>query len=184
MANFIEVSERLLYKGWRTLMGKTFQLPNQATKEYEILKTPHIVCVLPQLENGNFLLTKQFRPGPGKMLFVPPGGLCDENENAVSAMNREMAEETGYSGEFIELATTVQDAYATGSRTHFLALNCKKMTLEESEQFKKDPDEFIENIEVSYEELTKLILSGNVSDVETCLLAFAKLGLGLTRGNP
>jgi ADP-ribose pyrophosphatase len=164
------LSEKMNYAGYRKVLGRTFELPNGVVKEYDVYKTTNFACVLPVLHDGKFLLTKQFRPGPQKIFLVPPGGVCEIGESSVNAIQREFAEETGYEGSVTEIATTLQDAYATGTRTHFVALNCKPMTNERRTSFPQDSDEFIENVVLTQADLIEQILKGCVSDVETCLL--------------
>ena len=171
-----EISETLLYDGYRKIYGRGFLLPDGRSKTFDVLKTPNVVCCLPVGKDGRFLLTKQFRPGPNRELIVPPGGAIDFGESPELACARELAEETGYSGRLVFLSQSVQDGYATGLRSHFLVMDCDPVAAKET--IHKDPDEFIELIWLTKEELLKEIYSGNVSDAETCLLALYAIERG------
>ena len=49
------------------------------------------------------LLVNQYRPGNRGNLYEVPAGLIDKGENPITAMYREILEETGYSEENLDL---------------------------------------------------------------------------------
>jgi ADP-ribose pyrophosphatase len=68
---------------------------NRATRE--IVEHADVVAVVPVDKEGNILFVRQYRYATGKeMLEIPAGGI-DKGEDTISAVRREMGEETGFS---------------------------------------------------------------------------------------
>jgi ADP-ribose pyrophosphatase len=164
------LSERLLHDGYRKVHERRYRLPSGKEQVFEITQTPDVVCALAFDTQGNVILTRQFRPGPGRELFVPPGGILDPGETPEEAMHRELREETGYDGRLVPLHTGIQSAYTTGCRHHFLALDCIQVAPGAS-----DPDEVVSVNIVAIDELAGLLDHKDLADVETVLAGLAWL---------
>jgi ADP-ribose pyrophosphatase len=161
-------SERLLHDGYRKVRERRYLMPSGKEQVFEITETPDVVCALAIDTAGGIILTRQFRPGPGRMLLVPPGGIIDAGERPDEAMRRELREETGYDGRLVSLHTGVQSAYTTGRRHHYLVLDCRKVADGPS-----DPDE-VAGIEFyPVERVSELLDQGRLADVETILAGLA-----------
>lgn len=63
----------------------------------EIVEHADCIAVVPVDEQGSILLVKQYRYAVGKELLEIPAGGIDPGEDAISAVRREMGEETGFS---------------------------------------------------------------------------------------
>ena len=68
---------------------------NGTTQTFERLKRPDTVQVIPVV--GSKILTqRQEQPDQSAPFFSFPGGRCDEREDPLAAVKRELLEETGY----------------------------------------------------------------------------------------
>lgn len=158
--NWKQLNEKSAYNGYRKIVRRTYEMPDGTTSDFDILKGHGSVCIFALTENNTVIMAKQFRPGPGKVMYELPGGIIDKGENPETAAARELLEETGYVAEDIKLVVTYHpDAYYMGQRNVCIGKNAKKI----SEQ-KLDHNEFIEATEVSLNEFKKILESGELTD--------------------
>ncbi|MFA5126977.1 MAG: NUDIX hydrolase [Patescibacteria group bacterium] len=160
--NWKKIKEEPFKAGFRKLIKKTFQLPNNKIVDFDIKQEGPAVCVLALTKDNNVILTKQFRPGPEKILLELPGGLIDKNESPDEAAKRELLEETGYSGNFQLIGESLDCAYSTMVRYNFVAINCHKIQEQRLEE-----NEFAEIVEISLGNFKKHLRSGQLTDVES-----------------
>src|SRR3989344_1278157 len=97
-------------------------------KTFEKLKRKNSVNIIPVLDDGNILLIDEEQPERGSFITVP-GGQIDEGEEPESAARRELAEETGYTCQSLELWLTVQPYGNKIDWTvySFIARGCKRV---------------------------------------------------------
>ena len=93
-----KIKEELFRAGFRKLVKKTFQLPDNRVVDFDIKQEGPVVCILALTKDNKIVLAKQFRPGPEKVLLELPGGSVDTGETPEEAAKREFLEETGYTG--------------------------------------------------------------------------------------
>ncbi len=149
-----------------------FELPGGKKMDYYLRREGPTVCVLPLTADNKVILARQFRPGPKKIMFELPGGFLDKAKDPLEEAKRELAEETGYTGE-LELVTTCwDDAYSNMLRYVFVAKNCQKTV-----EVKWDEDEFIEIVEVELPKFREILRSGEMTDIEAGYLGLDKLGM-------
>jgi|SRR3989339_325876 len=160
--NWKKVKEEPFKAGFRKLIKKTFQLPNNKIVDFDIKQEGPAVCVLALTKDNNVILAKQFRPGPEKILLELPGGLIDQKESPENAAKREFLEETGYTGDFQLVGESLDCAYSTMIRYNFVATNCHKI-----QEQKLEDNEFTEVVEMSLEDFKKHLRSGQLTDVES-----------------
>jgi ADP-ribose pyrophosphatase len=176
MSHEITVWERIstkpLWQGRRPVDQWIFRMPNGDTADYEIKQESVSVCVLALTPDNHVILAKQFRPGPMKVLCELPGGGQEPDETPMDAIKRELLEETGYSGHFVSIGTSLSDAYSTRGRYNFVATDCKKV-----QEPKNDPNEPIEVIEMSLPEFRTHLRSGELTDIATAYLGLDYLRL-------
>jgi ADP-ribose pyrophosphatase len=162
--------EEVVYRGFRTVLKRQFQLPSGRIHDYDIVHGGPVVCALVMDIHGKIVVTRQFRPGPERSVYVLPGGIIDPGETPAEAAARECFEETGYRGEVHPLASTWAGAYSTTLRHHFLIQNAVR-----HDTTSIDPDEIQEVIAVDREMLMEKVWSGEVMEVETLLLGLRHL---------
>ena len=127
--------------------------------------------VLPVLKNGNFLLIGEPRVFTETTVeLCIPGGYMEIDEDPKEGAARELKEETGLvSDNIVEVSSFYTDL---GNSDHinyvFIAFDC-----EYHEDIKLDDDEYVEPIEVTFDELEELINDGTIKNSST-IIAFLK----------
>lgn len=154
----------------RRMLKRKFIFPDETEADYDILDIGTTASVVAFTKANKIVLIKIFRPGPEKVLAEIPGGFVDEGEKPEEAAKRELLEETGYSGDFEFVSTSVDDAYSNCVRFIFVAKNCKKV-----QRPKREFDEFMEVVEMTLEQFRNHLRSGELTDVELGYLALDHL---------
>jgi ADP-ribose pyrophosphatase len=167
------VSEVPAYSSWVTVKRRTFQMPDGEISEWDILKGSRTVAVVARVPAGDFLLVRQFRPGPMLVLDELPGGYGRDGEDIVETAARELLEETGYQAESIEvIGSNWMTANSTVERFVALALGCTKVADPEF-----DPDEFGSVLLVDTPAFIDLVRSGQLTDQGVAYRVLDHLGL-------
>jgi len=74
-------------------------LPDGRTKQVSLIDHRPCTSVVPVTERGELLLVRQYRPATGEILIEIPAGNMDRmGESPEECAQRELAEETGFSG--------------------------------------------------------------------------------------
>ena len=134
-----KLKEEFAYKGWRSMLIKTFRLPNNNDSSYDVILNSPYVVVAAFTSKGEAILIRQFRPGPEMVLSSFCEGYIDENETPEQAARRELLEETGYRAGQVRYLRNLRTAYSTEERICLLATDC-----EYERPPQGDADEFIE----------------------------------------
>jgi ADP-ribose pyrophosphatase len=126
----------------------TVALPNgsHATREYIV--HPGAVMVVPMLDDGRLVMERQHRHPMGRVMLEFPAGKIDPGEPPFDCARRELAEETGYTTEGIEIW------FARGLMRG---------------DAKLDAEEFLEIVIHSEAELDALCGRGEVTDAKTLI---------------
>ena len=75
-------------------------LSNGSTTVREVIRHIGAVCVIPVTENNEVIMERQYRyPLDRVILEIPAGKLDAPDENRLSAIQRELREETGYTAD-------------------------------------------------------------------------------------
>ncbi len=157
--------------GRRKLQRCVYKMPDATEQEFTVKFEEDTVAVFAVTEGQTVLIAKQFRPGPGRVLYELPGGLIDKDETPESAARRELREETGFEADKLEfLGSYPADALSTRTRHSFLAMGCRKVG-----ELALDAGEFVELVEIPLAEALELALKGEMSDTPAAWLSFRKL---------
>ena len=152
-------------------------LSNGSSAVREVIRHIGAVCVIPVTENNEVIMERQYRyPLDKVILEIPAGKLDAPDEDRLSAIKRELREETGYTadegtenGDF-HPAPAYSDEYIT----MYMARGLHKGTQD------LDEDEFLDVYTIPLSELVEDVMSGKISDAKTqvCVLKAARI-LGL-----
>ncbi|MCL2086894.1 MAG: NUDIX hydrolase [Oscillospiraceae bacterium] len=123
------------------------------------------VGVLPVTDDGNVILVKQFRYPQREVVLEIPAGKLEPGENPLECGKRELAEETGYfSHKIRELGMIFPTPAFCSEIIHiFLAEKIKSLPRRQG----LDKDEFLDVIEMPFEEALRQVVAGEIKDAKT-----------------
>ena len=152
----------------------TVRLPNGHSAIRELIRHIGAVCVIPVLDNGDVIMERQYRyPIDRVILEIPAGKLDAAGEDRLSAAQRELREETGYTAEeWINIGDFhAAPAYSDEYITMYMARGLRRGDRH------LDEDEFLDVHTVPLKELVEEVMAGRISDAKTqvCILKAARL---------
>ncbi len=154
-------STRLENPYWRYDVD-VYEKPNGSTGEYHYVHTPGSVMIVPRLEDGRFVLTKQYRYLNRRISVEFPGGGLPEGAEPLAQAAKELHEETGLQaaslrpiGQFCPF-NGVTDEMCHVFLAEGLSVHEIPATPDESEEF--------EHVVLSESELVACMRSGELFD--------------------
>lgn len=128
------LSERyIIQRPWLTARCETIQLPNGVVNdEYYVLEYPEWVNVIAITTEGKFVFVRQYRHAYGDTLTEICAGVCEKDEAPLLAAQRELQEETGYTGgEWREFMQLSPNATTCNNLSHsFIATGVEQTTMQ------------------------------------------------------
>lgn len=157
-------SSELAYNGkFLHLRKDIVELPNGKTTSREVLEHCGAVCILAFSENGKILLVKQYRHPFKEVLTELPAGKIDEGETPEECGMRELEEETGYTCEKLSpMGKLYPSCGYTDEVIHLFSATKLKKTNQNL-----DEDEFLNVIEMDFDEVLKMVLNNDIPDAKT-----------------
>jgi ADP-ribose pyrophosphatase len=143
---------------------------------YFVVELPTAATAFALTEDNKVILVQQYRHPVEDVSMETPGGFVDEGEDFATAMKRELLEETGY--EFTEVEYLGKFAANPGILNNFTEMFMAKGGRKIAGQ-KLDHNEEIDIVEVSLEEVTRLLMEQKlIQSVHANCVFFALLKLG------
>jgi ADP-ribose pyrophosphatase len=142
-----------VYEGFLDFAEDTFAHPSGVHFTVNTLQTKaSSVAILPRLENGDFLLTSEFRCPTAQRFLSCPGGRLDPGEDPLMAAKRELIEETGYTSKEWTIFGAIYPYPAISDQKVFLAFadKCRKtdaINLDPAEQIDIHPHSYADILE-------------------------------------
>ncbi|MBB5888541.1 NUDIX hydrolase [Lactovum miscens] len=171
--NFTErtVSSKEIFKG-KIIEVKvdTVELPNglgQQTRE--LVFHPGGISVLAITDEDKVILERQFRKPLEKMIYEVPAGKLEEGEysNLENAVLRELEEETDYHASHLK---KIHEFYVSPGISNEVNILFEARGLTKVQNAKPaDIGELIEVIEMTFDEVQKLIAQGEIQDAKTLI---------------
>src|SRR5215211_1555052 len=138
----------------------------------EVVEHTQAVAVVPVAEDGRIVLVRQYRLPVGAVLLEVPAGSLDPGEDAETAAQRELQEETGFAaGRLTRLCGFwVAPGYCTEYIHVFLAEDLRESRLT------ADEDEQVEVEVLTLDEALAAVDRGEIEDAKSIcgLLAYAR----------
>jgi ADP-ribose pyrophosphatase len=159
--------------GWRTVVTKTFEMPNGETTSFDLLHPDGqaFVGVIGLTPGNEVIVAHEFYPGPELMMDDMPGGFVDPGEDLEVAARREFLEETGYEPATMKyLGVYHKDKYMNASWHSFLATGCARVQDQNLET-----EEFIDVTLLSIKKFLDNAKNDRMTDHGAVLLAYDEL---------
>ena len=151
---------------WCAFRVDQVELPDGANIEYGVLESGGFAAVLPVTEDGDVVVVRQWRQPLGAFTLELPSGGVGNDEDPRKAAEREMLEETGYRAEGLEHLVSVHTS--TGRSTELCHLFRCQAVLDKGGP-RPEPTEFIEVVEMPFDEALGLVVEGGIADAATVL---------------
>lgn len=143
----------------------TMQIPNGNVVKWDLIDHKGAAAIVAVREDGKLLMVRQYRNAlERETLEIPAGGLNGREEPTIDAARRELAEETGYECDELELLTSIYTtvAFCNEKIDIYLARNLSR----QGEQ-NLDEDEFINVEAYTIEELKQMVFDCKIQDAKT-----------------
>lgn len=151
---------------WCAFRVDEVELPDGENIEYGVLESGGFAAVVPVTEDGGLVLVRQWRQPLGAFTLELPSGGVDPGEDLREAAERELLEETGYRMEGLERVVSVHTS--TGRSNEICHLfRCR--AVRDAGGPRPEPTEFIEVVELPFEQAVELALGGRITDSVTVL---------------
>ncbi|NLA50575.1 MAG: NUDIX hydrolase [Alcaligenaceae bacterium] len=144
----------------------TIRLANGQQSTREVVRHCPAVAVLAVTDDDKVVLVRQFRYPVDKPLLEVPAGKMDgdESETPEGTAARELAEETPYTADKIEL---IHNFYtAPGFCDEYMYLY-RASGLQENSNLQPDEDEFVDTVLYTREEVINALKNREIEDVKT-----------------
>lgn len=143
-------------------------LCNDQNANRECVDHPGGVAVIGVTDDDMVVLVRQFRYPYKETIYEIPAGKLEKGEDPFEAGKREFKEETGgVAEEYISLGEIYPSPGYTNEIIRLYA--AKNITFEEQNL---DDDEFLQVCQISFDELIRRIMSGEIKDAKTIAAAF------------
>lgn len=146
-------------------------LPDGRSAEREIVRHDDAAAVIAFTEDQKIVLVRQYRVSIGKTTLELPAGLRDEDDNdGIVTAKRELEEETGYTSDNMRYVTSF---YSTpGYTNEFLEIYEAEDLKKVENPLAQDEDEFIEVVELDFDEAMEAYIQGELCDSKTVFALF------------
>ncbi|MDO4879081.1 MAG: NUDIX hydrolase [Neisseria sp.] len=162
-----QISSEPIFDGtFVTIARDTVRLPNGNQGSRIIIRHPGAACVLAVTPDDEVVFVRQWRYATGGPLLELPAGKLDEGEDPAACALRELAEETPYSAERVELAATFYTApgFCNEKMYLYFAVNVSKTST-----LQPDKDEFVETVLLNREQIRQALAQNQIQDGKTLI---------------
>ena len=180
MTEFKRLSRDLVQKGAIIdYYQDTVQVPNGNVVKWDFIKHNGAAAVVPVDSEGRLIMVSQYRNALDRYTIeIPAGGLNGPDEPTKDAAERELAEETGYRAEKLELLITIRTtvAFCNEKIDIYVATGLTPGSQD------LDEDEFVDVKAYTVDELLAEIYAGEIEDSKTvaAILAYKEKYINLS----
>jgi len=154
----------ILFQGKRFRVVRAVQaMPDGSLHTREIVEHPGAVAILPLLDDGRLCLIENYRVAAQRALYEIPAGTLEPGEDPLAAAERELAEETGYRAQKIELVAQFYTSPGVLSERMYLYLATGLTAGPPAREAGED----IQNRLVDWAEALQMARNGQIEDAKT-----------------
>lgn len=150
---------------WLSLREDIAELPDGRTTIYGVVTCGPCVGILPFFDSETVLLIRQYRYVARRVTWEMPTGGVRPGESVGTAAQRELAEETGYSAGRLIPICTYHTSKSVMDETAHLFLGEEVV----EHELPRDKTEFIDVRPFPFEEVLRMVLSGEILDSMTII---------------
>ena len=138
------------------LMPSGYEIP-----DFYVEELPNWVNVIAITKEGLFVLEEQYRHGIQAVCFELPAGVVEKDEDPLTAAQRELKEETGYTGgEWIPFGSYAPNT----SGCNCVCFSFIALGVEKTAEPQKEPTEDIKLHVVTKDELMNLLVNNQIKE--------------------
>lgn len=146
-----------------TVLENDYELPDGTEgKGYYHLSRPDYVLIVAIDKNNQIVIERNYRRGVNDFVYELPAGWIDEGETPKQAAERELKEETGYSGE-VEIIGELYTQPGFSSMKAFVGFARIDSTQKGEQELAHDEDIKYELMDL--EKVSRMIVSGGIKDM-------------------
>lgn len=143
------------------IVSERIELPDGTRTDFDYLSEDESVVILPFIDDERVVVIDEWRQAVRRVNRGLPAGSLEGDERPRQAVERELAEETGYEPGRVEHMTSVEPAngFADAVFHYFVASDCTPTAT-----VNLDTDETIEPTTTTFEALLEAIREGELRD--------------------
>lgn len=152
------------YRGRRiVVLRDRVKYPDGVEREYDVVRHPGAVTMVPVDEKGNILLIEQYRYAVRETLLELPAGTLEPDEAPEVCAIRELREEVGVTADRLKKVGEffLAPGYSTEYMYVYLATDLREAPLE------KDAGEFIQVVKIPAKEVYQMLAEDKIRDGKT-----------------
>jgi ADP-ribose pyrophosphatase len=153
---------------WFPIENRTYELPNgRIVDDFTVTTLADVAMIVPITTEGKVVLVNQYKPGVDSVMIQFPAGRLETNHaNVTETAQHELEEETGIRVELSQLTQFAKlNSFSTKASEIVYFYLAKDCTFNSQQHF--DPNEDIEILQFTPEELDAKILSGEIWCAQT-----------------
>ena len=155
---------QVLFRGRRFRVERVLQVtPDGAEHPRDVVRNPDAVAVLPLLADGRVCFVQNYRVAVEQTLLELPAGVVEPGEDPALTARRELAEETGYRAERIELLATFYTSPGILDERMYLYL----ATSLKPGQASPEPGEDLRPLVATWQQALDMARDGRIQDAKT-----------------
>lgn len=162
-----QISSEQIFNGTFVSIAKDkVRLPNGNESFRVVIRHPGAACVLAVTPDDKVVFVRQWRYACDKAMLEFPAGKLEEGEDPAVCALRELAEETPFEAERVELIRTFYTAPGFCDEKMYLY---RAVNVSETSGLEPDQDEFVETVVLSRQEVLQALKNGEIEDAKTLI---------------